>query len=277
MPWSDEDDLDYDLPNGAHVSDVCVQCRAGWHSQCAAWFQEKFEGTGIDTHGECCCGGTYSATQHTLAILKRDAGMRTDAGLDTKPGDGIPDATPRTGNGNIKGDPGYIHPDAWRSTKKLGDLTDPQSTGRKRAKEMYPIPQGQTCEWAGLAKAGGGVVPIVGCIGYAASDIHHGPDKNTLNNAKASKGIGMLENVHWVCSNCHNTWHAENDPYYPKVNGVERDYVRDQATPFVPQDPTLVIHAHDATTRTDSPRQYDQIPKGRVVDRAPEEWDGSDE
>lgn len=103
------------------------------------------------------------------------------------------------------------------------DMKDPVSAGRHRAKEMYEIFTGMTCEWAGLKHAGGGVFPIVGCagnkivetrklsdehraLGYERGDRHHGPDKNTLNNSPF--------NVHRVCSPCHNYWHALNNDTY---------------------------------------------------------------
>ena len=70
------------------------------------------------------------------------------------------------------------------------EITDPLSTGRKRARMMAPILDGMLCEWAGLKYAGGGVVPIVGCAGNVIVESkgsdgghrHHGPDKNVLNN-----------------------------------------------------------------------------------------------
>src|SRR5690606_5035839 len=108
----------------------------------------------------------------------------------------------------------------------IGTLSDPASTGRKRVAEMYPIPVGLVCEWANKQHCGGGVEPIVGCLGNPATDIHHGPDKNTLNNAKVSRGIGVQENVHLVCSFCHNTWHARNNSFYPDYDRIE-----DQAKP----------------------------------------------
>ena len=104
------------------------------------------------------------------------------------------------------------------------DLKDPISTGRKEAARLWPIIDGMTCEWAHLAQAGGGVFPIVGCNGsvlYTEGDlgnIHHGPDKNTLNNTR--------ENIHRICPTCHNRWHALNDPFY----GERPDY----SMPFIP-------------------------------------------
>lgn len=115
-------------------------------------------------------------------------------------------------------DSGYID-DGYASVKEIGEYKDPLSTGRKRAAQMYPIDVGMVCEWAGLKLAGGGVFPIVGCIGRAASDRHHGPDKNTMNNAEG--------NVHRICDHCHNTWHALNDPEY----GPRPDHTQ----PFIPK------------------------------------------
>ena len=86
------------------------------------------------------------------------------------------------------------------------DVTDVESTGRKRCAILFPLTEGMICEWAELKSAGGGVVPIIGCIGNKATNRHHGPDKNTLNNKS--------ENVHRICTFCHNYWHARNDEYY---------------------------------------------------------------
>lgn len=91
--------------------------------------------------------------------------------------------------------------------KTGAEMKDVKSTGRKRAAKAAPITEGMICEWAGLAKAGGGVKPIVGCTGRPASDRHHGPDKNVLNNE-----VGV--NLHRICDHCHNRWHASNDPFY---------------------------------------------------------------
>jgi hypothetical protein len=105
------------------------------------------------------------------------------------------------------------------------DVTDVLSTGRKRAALMAPIFNGMECEWAGLSAAGGGVEPIMGCRGnllakvrsnaelvddlegMVRGELHHGPDKNVLNN---TPGV----NLHRICSTCHHRWHALNDKYY---------------------------------------------------------------
>lgn len=86
------------------------------------------------------------------------------------------------------------------------DLKDPHSTGRKRAKKLYDLDYDAPCEWRGLKNAGGGEQFIVGCFNGKQQSRHHGPDKNTLNNTAG--------NVHRICHDCHNNWHALNDPGY---------------------------------------------------------------
>jgi len=101
-----------------------------------------------------------------------------------------------------------------RPMSEPSEITDIVSTGRKRAAMMYPIFKDMKCEWSGLRYAGGGVEPIIGCDGNIIQpskgpdkgDRHHGPDKNVINNAP--------DNVHRICSKCHNRWHALNNPYY---------------------------------------------------------------
>ena len=90
--------------------------------------------------------------------------------------------------------------------KEDDEVTDIESTGRKRAAVAYPIANGAICEWANLKNAGGGIVSIIGCNNNSASDRHHGPDKSTLNNSSG--------NVHRICATCHNRWHTCNDKYY---------------------------------------------------------------
>jgi|SRR5690606_27706591 len=90
--------------------------------------------------------------------------------------------------------------------KPEATLRDQQSTGRKRAAEMYPLDRDAACEWQGKKNNGGGKFPIVGCLEGKQQARHHGPDKNTLNNDQG--------NVHRICHQCHNRWHARNDPDY---------------------------------------------------------------
>jgi len=90
--------------------------------------------------------------------------------------------------------------------KEDEEVTDPKSTGRKRAVQVKPLTEGMVCEWSNLKFAGGGCYPIIGCPGNPATNVHHGPDKNTLNNDQT--------NLHAICSTCHNRWHTRNDPTY---------------------------------------------------------------
>ena len=194
--------------------DFCYLCRAGHHNECQDAWADSFT-------ADCCCGGhlVFNAT----GDLKEANGPAGGSATDT----------------------GYIE-DGYAGTKDIGSYKDPVSTGRKRAAELFPIEQGMACEWANLKFAGGGVVPIVGCIGRAATDRHHGPDKNTMNNA--------VGNVHRICSFCHKTWHGANDPFYG-----ERP---EQTLPFVPQGP---YEAHDPVTKATTQELLD-AEKRRVED-----------
>jgi hypothetical protein len=87
-------------------------------------------------------------------------------------------------------------------------VTDPYSTGRKRAATQYPIHKTNPCEWRGLKNCGGGT-PIIGCIDGLQRDRHHGPVKNPLRNEPG--------NVHRICKPCHNRWHVINDPLYNEI------------------------------------------------------------
>lgn len=112
-----------------------------------------------------------------------------------------------------------------RPMAEPSEITDITSTGRKRAAMMYPIFKNMTCEWAGLKFAGGGVEPIIGCAGNIIQptkgpdkgDRHHGPDKNVINNAP--------NNVHRICSKCHNRWHAKNNKYYGTRPAPDEPYL----------------------------------------------------
>ncbi len=184
----------------------CHSCRAGYHAECMEiWHYEDVE---------CCCGGEVSFDQA--------GNVRTeDTPADVIDGREI--------------DSGYLDSNSYSGTKSLSDISDPLSTGRKRASQVAPIEPGYSCEWAGLKRAGGGLVPIVGCIGRPASDRHHGPDKNTMNNALGT-------NLHRICDHCHNTWHALNDPGY----GPRPPHTQ----PFIPQGELGVDwFSHDSVTK----------------------------
>ena len=183
----------------------CFGCRTGFHNECESVWLEVID-------QECCCGGEVRFDAAGNVLVEGEV----EAGFDSKEID----------NGYIAHDQGF--------TKSLSEYTDPISTGRKKAAQLFPIKAGDVCEWAGLAKAGGGVAPIVGCIGRAASDRHHGPDKNTMNNAPA--------NLHRICDHCHNTWHAANDPAY----GERPEHTK----PFIPAGELGVDWwLHDAVTK----------------------------
>jgi hypothetical protein len=144
---------------------------------------------------DCCCGGELTFDSAGNVRVEETTGDILD-GKDT----------------------GYVE-DGYAGGKDLDAIRDPLSTGRKRAATLFPIEPGMVCEWSGLKASGGGPFPIVGCIGRAASDRHHGPDKNTMNNA--------VGNVHRICDHCHNTWHALNDEAY----GERPPHTQ----PFIPQ------------------------------------------
>lgn len=144
------------------------------------------------------------------------------------------------------------------------DVTDPLSTGRKRAVLVAPILTGMICEWAGLKYAGGGVIPMVGCAGnliadkkggmpdegYLQGDRHHGPDKATINNA-----VG--QNLHRICKLCHNRWHTLNDPYY--------EGTRPKAAQ--PWNPKESYYLHDANTEATTEEQ-EQVEEWWRIERS---------
>lgn len=115
---------------------------------------------------------------------------------------------------------------------KTDGIKDQTSTGRKRAVLIKPISPGDICEWSGLKNAGGGVIPVIGCDDNEASNVHHGPDKSTLNNE--------LDNLHKICATCHNRWHKVNDPFYP----AERP---EDGAPYLPTE--LTAKPHDPDTK----------------------------
>lgn len=191
----------------------CLACKNGWHAEC---IDSRPFADGFST---CCC---YEVS--TMAAQPQSPIPAIQV-LDTR-----------------------------RAEKADEDIKDQTSTGRKRAAAMYPLPSvesgGMVCEWANLAMAGGGVQPIVGCEGNVIADtkekvlnedgsvriwpgnIHHGPDKSTLNNVPS--------NVHRVCPVCHNRWHALNDPYYSKIRP-------DAGMPHIPLSGEMKLH--DAETQ----------------------------
>lgn len=206
-------------------TEVCYACRVGWHAECVGPAALE-ETSGL---ASCCCRA-----------------------------------------GDIVADVGALSPgivgtiDTRRASKPDDEILDQTSTGRKRAAAMYPIPSvaegGMICEWAWLANAGGGVLPIVGCQGNRIADIkekivddtpevifwpgniHHGPDKSTLNNDPG--------NVHRICPVCHNRWHTLNDGFYGKRP--------DGGKPFIPLSGDLILHDKDSAATTEEIEYHEE-------------------
>jgi hypothetical protein len=128
---------------------------------------------------------------------------------------------------------------------------DPISAGRKRAAVMYAISPGQVCEWAWYKNCGGGIEPIVGCTGRPASNIHHGPDKSTLNNER--------DNISVICTFCHNRWHVLNDKYYNEPRPVDnRAWLPDK----FPDKPVILLSAKVKATKQEILINEMTIPEG---------------
>jgi hypothetical protein len=184
----------------------------GFHGECGKLWDPTSDFDG----GDCCCDGEEFFGAATPALVD-DEGTPLDA---------------------------YF--DGFTGSKPLSEYADPISTGRKEAAAKFPISKGLVCEWAWLKNAGGGALPIIGCPGYPATDIHHGPDKNTMRNVPG--------NVHRICVNCHNRWHGANDPLYPKVRPPA-----DQ--PFIPDDG--VYEEHDPLTKATDAEVFEAEGKRR--------------
>lgn len=196
----------------------CMHCAVGWFAECEHPVEVFEDGWIIP------CITLFKSTQSvTVQRAQREPGTKIDGTL------GRP----------------ALDPD---------QITDITSTGRKRAARALPILDGMPCQWMGLKFAGGGPVPILGCRDHIlmknvmtaegnvyGGHLHHGPDKNVLNNVP---GV----NLHAVCSQCHNRWHAVNNVYY------ERERPNAGAV-WLPDSP---YWAHDpVTTFTDE--EYDEV------------------
>lgn len=240
--WENEPDvlIEPERPD-ITVETLCSSCMLGHHSECdEAWIALQ-EGTDWT---QCCCWRSDAV----LLLSQKERAER----LSSSGGSGYV----ATDGSNVSADDAFVAaietyiPD-FNGNKHPSDYKDPLSTGRKMAAEAAPIAPGMICEWAWLAKAGGGVVPIVGCPGRPASDRHHGPDKNTLHNQ-----VGV--NLHRICDWCHNQWHAKNDPFYgPRP--TREDGSIDANQPFVPVDENgdpLPIEQHDPITRAPDDEVY---------------------
>lgn len=119
---------------------------------------------------------------------------------------------------------------ATRRNKDDSSVTDPQSTGRKRAAALYPLTDANgnklPCDFQNKKNCLPSYMEeqIDGCgvrhgsmPNFAQARHHH--DYNVLNNDRS--------NVALLCSSCHNLLHARNDPFkdkiYERIYGVKPD------------------------------------------------------
>jgi len=193
------------------IEDLCTFCKQGFHDECDEFWVMVNEAGGKLEWASCCCGGTFDSYKYLkeeeLASYSKAGGWNYVGPL-------------------VEEDPIDTYIDNFSGSKSPDSYADPLSSGRKMAAKAAPIKPGSVCEWAWLLSAGGGVVPIMGCPGRPASDRHHGPDKNTLNN-----NVGT--NLHRICDWCHNQWHGKNDPHYgPRPE--REDGTVDASVPFTP-------------------------------------------
>lgn len=175
------------------MSEVCWPCRRNQHDGCAALF----------TYDLCEC-------THEKVVAPTPVGDIGNAlNLDTQ------EADTKT---------------VVRRQKNDMAVTDPQSTGRKRAAKLYPLidPNGNKlpCDFQNRKSCLPSYmeVQIDGCgvrtgtmPNFAQSRHHH--DYNVMNNER--------ENIGLLCLSCHNLLHAKNDPYkdkiYERIYGVKPD------------------------------------------------------
>ena len=234
-----------DAPPEPLLADTCTACRLGYHAECdLAWLAME-AGTAYDE--QCCCGGEFDA-ERAIQAEERMNLLVGGAGYVPAPGDDDDGGRAST----LREFPSY-----WGSflgEKPLEEYRDANSAGRKIAAKVAPIEPGMICEWAWLASAGGGVVPVMGCPGRPASDRHHGPDKNTMRNELGT-------NLHRICDWCHNQWHAKNDPFYGK-RAMREDGTIDPTVPFVPA-AGLPVVPHDPHTRASDRDVYEEDARRR--------------
>jgi hypothetical protein len=179
----------------------CVACLTGKKWECIA--NGNCDAI-VNTNCSVDNVGTFKQTLLPEGVQRRLSGRNS---LDSEESDS------RTGNDSgdelLESDKeGYVPGKPSRLVETYKDdsvLKDQQSTGRKRAAQMYPLYSEEPCEWQKKKNCGGNK-PIVGCVDGKQEARHHGPDKNTLNNDEG--------NVHRICHKCHNRWHTVNDEGY---------------------------------------------------------------
>lgn len=202
--------------------EVCIYCVM---EMCFLCDTPKYNKEDEEAEPDCCCDGTHGRL--TLSpVGKVGRPVKESPDYSKLPKRFVTKGHRDETVDRVNGRP-FLEPD---------QLTSPVEVGRARAKDVAPIPDEYECEWSMLEFAGGGIVPIIGCIGNMAADRHHGPDKSTLNNA-----VGT--NLHRICEECHNRWHQLNDEYYgprPANNGVG----------YLPLSEYGECKPHDRSTRT---------------------------
>lgn len=165
------------VPASPRSTTQCLECMRSFHGLC----------------GDCYCCNSSVASD---VVSDSDVTEGLDNESQVRPAYDVfdPEAEWRVSEGGTK------------RGKADRALKDQQSTGRKRAAKLYPLAREENCEWRGKIRQGGGNKPIQGCTDGLQQSRHHGPDKNTLNNAEG--------NVHRICHGCHNRWHSGNDSSY---------------------------------------------------------------
>lgn len=170
---------------------TCIMCRANMHLSCEA--------------ESCDCSQVYHLTEELSSLGEQIESLVENGSSEEDYRDDPPEGLASFRNNDTRRNETRTDSGA-RTRGRESNLKDQQSTGRKRAAELYPLDRERECEWRGRVNCGGGEVPILGCISGTQAARHHGPDKTVSNNNEG--------NVHRICHYCHNRWHAKNDPLY---------------------------------------------------------------
>jgi hypothetical protein len=168
----------------------CHTCGRGFHEECPS------------ENERCCCFDGNTSDDLPMGSSDFDGSIGTDDPeilsqllVDNTVDDFVPVEPGRRG----------------RPHERPEKLRNVNSTGRKRANRAKPVDKRLPCEWQRKVNCGGGKNPIVGCMNGEQRHVHHGPDKDVMNNS--------IKNLHDICHACHNRWHVANDkdydPYIP--------------------------------------------------------------